>query len=158
VRVQRVLAGIVLLGLSIVIPASFSAPVFVYVLWAIVGVAAGLWVVLSAPITERIPWRVMRKDEATDRIIGRAVQLYILRNDVQKAFTNLNQNLKNPTPSELRAFADNLARRLRDDGYDVTAKKVEVHLPDNADRAAIHGRRSSLFDQIMRLLIWDEYE
>jgi len=37
-----VACGIVLLGLGVAIPATFSAPVFVYVIWIIVGAAAGV--------------------------------------------------------------------------------------------------------------------
>ena len=155
---RKWLAGIVLLGLGVAIPATFSAPVFVYVIWIVVGAAAGLWVAFSAPVLERIPWRIIRRNPATDRVIGRSVQLYILRNDLQTALRNLMDQYENATSAQLRAFGNNLAARLRDDGYDVTAAQAEVHLPDNADRAAIQNRRNALRDQLIRLLIWDEYE
>jgi hypothetical protein len=155
---RKVLGGIVVLGLSIVIPASFSAPVFVYVIWVVIGVAAAGFVLLSAPISERIPWRLTRKDAATEKLFIRALYLYLLRNDLQKWLRHLNDNLDKPTPAELRAFADNLAERLRSEGYAITAKRAEVHLPDNADAAAIQKRRFALREQMIRLLLWDEYE
>jgi flagellar basal body-associated protein FliL len=156
--VRKWLAGTVLLGLSIAIPATFSARVFVLVIWIIVGAAAALWVVFSGPVLARFPWRVTRKNPAVEGIISRAVRLYVLRNDLQTALRTLMDQYENATPAQLRAFGNNLAARLRDDDYDVTAAQVEVQLPDNAERTAIQNRRSALRDQLIRLLIWDEYE
>jgi hypothetical protein len=154
--VIRFLVGLIVLGLSIAIPLSISARWQVWVIWIVIGVALALLIVLSN--WKRLPWKVMWMPKGVHESIGRMVRNYVLRQDLKAALTNLNENLQQPSAAELRAFADNVAKRLVDDGFDVTAKNVEVHLPDNAERSAIQGRRDSVQTTLIRLLIWDEYE
>jgi hypothetical protein len=49
------------------------------------------------------------------------------------------------------------SRRLRDSGYDMSAKKVEVHLPDSATAVEIKKRRDALHQQLMAWLIYDGF-
>jgi len=154
--VTRFLIGLIVLGLSIAIPLSISARWQVWVIWIVIGVATAALIVLSN--WKRLPWVFIWMPKSAHASIGRMVRNYVLRQDLKAALTNLNDNLREPTAAELRAFAANVARRLRDDGFDVTATRMEVHLPDNAERSAIHGRRDSVQTTLVRLLIWDEYE
>lgn len=150
----KILGVVVMLGLSIAIPASINASKWLWALWLVIGVAAVLMLAFSKPITQRIPWRLHRK--ADDPVLMKIVLHDLLRRDLQQAFARLG-DMPNPSAPELRAFADNVARRLRDAGHDIAAKKAEVHLPDNATPADISKRRSDLHTQLMRLLIWDDY-
>ena len=152
----RFLIGLIVLGLSIAIPLSISARWQVWVIWIVIGAAVALLIVVSN--WKRLPWKFMLMRTDVHASMGRMIGNYVLRQDLKAALTNLNDNLQQPTPAELRAFADNVSRRLQDEGFQVTAKKVEVHLPDNAERSAIDGRRQSLQTTLIRLLIWDEFE
>jgi hypothetical protein len=93
----------------------------------------------------------------TRKDVERAFEGFLrLRWDVQQAAHRLDA-MPSPTPVDLRTFADNLATRLRDAGYDVSAKKVEVDLPDNATEADTKARRDTLHTAIYRMLLWDEF-
>jgi hypothetical protein len=86
-----------------------------------------------------------------------AMARYIgFRRDLKAALQKL-WNMQTPTAPELRALADNLAQRFRDQGYDVTAKLLEVHLPDNATPGEVKERSETLKQELVRRLIWDEF-
>lgn len=85
------------------------------------------------------------------------MQLGLLRHDLQIALQTLDE-MKAPSPADLRAFADNLAARLRDSGYDMTAKRVEVNLPDDASADAVEERREDVQRRLLAMLIWDGFE
>jgi len=151
----RILGGLVILLLSVAIPATFSGSLFVYALWIVIGVAGALLLILSRPIQERIPWRLERKDPEGQEALDRIIQLYVLRRDLQTAFQTLG-NMDEPSALELRAFADNLSTRVKDGGFTAIAKRMEVHLPDNALPAEVMRRKRALRDYLMRFLIWDD--
>jgi hypothetical protein len=153
---KRFLAGFVPLALSIAIPASFSAEWFIYALWIAIGLAVALLIILSDPLQRQIPWKIERKNPELDKAIGQMVQEYMLRKDLQTAFARLG-DMKKPTAAELRAFADNVAERLKNEGHAVKAKRMEVHLPDNASPADVAARKSKLWDEFAAALIWDNY-
>lgn len=156
-RFKSALIGIVVLGLSIAIPYSISAPWQLYVLWIVIGVAVLLFIGASG--WQRLPWRLERKTPEIDEAIGRMVSNYVLRGDVKNALHRLNTELNETviTVTELRAFAQNLSKRLRDDGYEMSAAKVEVNLPDNAEIETVKKRRGEIWDSLVRMLIWDEF-
>lgn len=155
-RFRRFLVGFVVLALSIAIPASISAAWFIYVLWVAIGLAVIGFLLLSEPLQRQIPWKLEREDPQLEAVIGSVMRQYLLRKDLQEAFRNLGE-MKSPTPAELRAFADNLAQRLRDDGHAVKAKRVEVHLPDNAPTDDVGDRRRAIENELLAVLIWDNY-
>lgn len=155
-RVRKFLAGFVVLALSIAIPASISASWFIYALWIAIGLAVVLLLFLSESLQRLLPYRFERKNPQLEEVIGRVMRQYLLRKDLQEAYRNL-LDTKNPTPAELRAFADNLAQRLRDDGHAVKAKRVEVELPDNAPASDVESRRRALDNELLAVLIWDNY-
>lgn len=106
---------------------------------------------------KRVPFEIRWKRPEGEQAIGFIIMNFVLRRDFQKALETVN-NMNNPTPAQLRAFADNLTKRLQDDGHAVTAKKVEVDLPDNADADSVERRRRDLRDELVQLLLWDSYE
>jgi hypothetical protein len=105
---------------------------------------------------KRLPWEIRRKNPELDAAVERQMMLALLRYDLLKALDVI-LVMKDPKPSDLRAWADNLAERLRNDGFAVSAKLVEVHLLDNADQAAIDKRYGEVRDALMRMLIRDEF-
>ena len=123
---------------------------------SVMGVAL-IWLALQLPrIAARIPWEIRRKDPERDTAASAAVRIVLLRYDLKIAFDTL-QEMTAPSVADLRAFADNLAGRLRNDGYDMAAKKVEVHLPDDATAVAIKKRRDDLRDRLMAMLLSDRF-
>jgi hypothetical protein len=154
--VQKTLGGFVVLALSIAIPASIHASWFIWALWIGIGLASTLFLALSKPVKDRIPWRLQRKEY--EPMVMRLIFRDLLRKDLQVAAQRLDNELKTPTVIELRTSADNVSKRLRDEGYDVSAKAAEVHLPDNASPVDVETRRSALHTQLWRLLLWDEYQ
>jgi hypothetical protein len=101
---------------------------------------------------------VRRRDPLLDDLTRRLVRRHLFRTDLQTALHRVWNDMENVTVTEFRAFANNLAARFRDEGLDVAAARLEVHLPDNADRNAIMVRKDAIRDELMRVLIWDQYE
>jgi hypothetical protein len=113
----------------------FAQIYFEPIFWALIGVLIVAVIVLLAtfdwfPLEWRgFSGRAQRRQATSD--LGVLARRGLLRHDLQQASQNLSA-MNNPMPAELRAFAGNLARRLRNEGYDVSASRVEVLLPDNA--------------------------
>lgn len=140
---QKFLGGTVVLALGIAIPASLHGSWVAWIAWGIAAVAGVVLIAFSKPVLDRLPFYLTKKDSATESAIRLILQTHLLRSDLQKALSALGE-MKGARPAELRAFAANVAQRLRDAGYDVAADRVEVALPDNADAAAVEKRRSDL--------------
>jgi hypothetical protein len=154
--VRKVLPPALLLILGIAIPATFHAAWFVYALWIAGAVVAAILVMRSEWLKAKVPFEVRRKDPAAQRGLVRLVSARLLRDDLKQAWEVL-RVMTDPTAAELRAWADNMAARLRDDGYDVSAKQFEVVLPDNAPLPDVKKRRSEVQDLLLHLLMFDDY-
>jgi hypothetical protein len=155
---KKLLATVVLLGLGVAIPLSISASWQLKALWVVIGVAAAGYVLLSDPIRTRVPWTIRRKNPELDQSLGAIARRHVLRGDLQSALHRLLNDLKTPTLAELRAFASNLAKRLRNEGFAASADTVAVQLPDNADAQAVRNRRDEIQQVLVQLLLWDSYQ
>jgi hypothetical protein len=154
--VRKFLVGFVVLALSIAIPASISASWFIYALWIAIGVALVLLIVFSDSLQRLLPWRLERKNPGLEAVISVATGQFLLRHDLQDALRRVN-GMQNPKPAELRAFADNVAQRLRDAGHDEMARRIAVQLGDDASPQAVENRRVAVRDELAQSLIWDNY-
>lgn len=153
---RKFLAGFIVLALSIAIPASISAAWFVYVLWIAIGLAVVVLIALSGTLQRLIPWTIERKRPEIDAATLDIVGLSVLRRDLRGALQNVNA-MDNPSIGELRPLADNLSERRRNEGYAAMAARVELHLLDDAERAAVERRRQPIRDELVKALIWDNY-